>query len=73
MKVTHIREQGWIKLYVDGYLHCQFKWIDLIGIHSWNEEGTDFFIRLTLKNSEILLNYDEKVKWLSVLETINQL
>lgn len=73
MKVTCERRWGWVKVFINDYLHFQFKWSELVAIHSWNEEEADWYIRLTLKDGEILLDYDTKEKWLMILAAINQL
>lgn len=62
-----------MKLYINGHLHVQFRWCDLVAIHSWNEEDVNWYIRLTLKDNEILLDYDKKEKWLLIVDTLNLL
>jgi len=59
-----------ISILINGVPHVSIKKDELIGIQSWIEHETLYFIEFTLRSGLIETEYDSKEKWLSVLKLL---
>lgn len=62
-----------LKLFIDDLMHLYIKRVDLIGIQSWVDYNSGYYcIEYTLKNRDILTEYDDITKWKSIVKLLEE-
>jgi hypothetical protein len=62
-----------IKVYFGEHLHLYAAMKDFIGIESWKDSPTNFSIKFAMKGGSIHCQYDDRERWLSILDQLNTL
>lgn len=71
MKYEIVNEYPYTKIFINDFLHLKFVTKKFIGVQSWKETENLFCIEYYLKGGNILCEYDNQSKWVSILELIN--
>lgn len=58
-------------IYVDDILHLYIA-DRITSIQSWKQESSWWKIEVSTKNNSVLLEYDEKNKWISILSLLSE-
>ena len=61
----------YLKIYVDSILHLYLN-KPLVGFQAWNKEDRWWEIEIYTKYSSILLQYDSKDKWETILKAFDK-
>jgi hypothetical protein len=72
MKYEIVNEYPYTKIFINEFLHLKFVTRKLIGVQSWKETENLFCIELYLEGGNILCEYDEQSKWVSILELLEK-
>lgn len=78
MKMSEIRYEvkihnNFLKIYIDGILHVSIKQSDLIGIHSYKNCDSSYFIEYHTPTKMIACEYNTLEKWQSILNLVDAL
>jgi hypothetical protein len=60
------------KIFCNFILHLCFKHRELLSVHAWIESTDWYCIELYLTNDKILLEYDDRNKWINILELFDK-
>jgi hypothetical protein len=71
MKITSISNTDDIRIFINNSLHIYILKENLLAINSFNNAENDYAIKIHFKTNTILLQYDNKDKWISVLGELN--
>ena len=71
MKITSISNTDDIRVFINGTLHIYILKENLLAINSFNNAENDYAIKIHFKTNTILIQYDNKQKWIAVLGELN--
>lgn len=56
-----------IHILINGLPHIILSKGKMVGFHSWEDENNKWFIKFVFKRNEMIVEYDNKDKWIAVL------
>lgn len=75
MIITFEDTEKSIRIYINHVLHLLIRKEELVNIRSWyisaDKDPDPYFIELTYKTTKVICQYDNRDKWITILESIN--
>jgi hypothetical protein len=71
MNITSVSNTDFIRIFINNTLHIFIVKENLLAINSFNNAENDHSIQIHFKTNTILLQYDNKQKWINVLKELN--
>ncbi len=71
MNITSTSNTDDIRIFINNTLHVYILKENLLAINSFNNAENDYSIQIHFKSNTILLQYDNKQKWVAVLKELN--
>lgn len=62
-----------LRVTISGLMHLSVKLDELVGIQSWIVSNASFRIEYYTKTGKITCEYDDKLKWITILKALQEI
>lgn len=76
MKITSEDTENNIRIYINDVLHLLIRKDELVNVRSYyisaDKNPDPFFIELTYRTTKVICQYDNREKWMQILNLLNK-